>query len=138
MYIGKKEAIKDFPDADKFIKPSDPGYKSDKKATYTIFKDDGQITNYDLTDVQDIYGLRAGTINKYPGGVVGDQYSYYQNGRYTDISIRHRKAGEVGYTPIFGYRRFYPTTTLCTWGKYEGSYAGENPEYIATYGHELE
>lgn len=139
LCIGKKEAIKDFPDSDKFIKPSDPGYDSDKKATYTVFKDDGQIINYDLTDVQDVYGIRAGTINNYPGGVPGDQYSYHQyNSRYDDIEIRHRRAGESQGTAIFGYRRFYPTTTMCTWGKYEGAAPGPNPNYIATYGHELE
>lgn len=139
LCIGKKEAIKDFPDSDKFIKPSDPGYDSDKKATYTIFKDDGQIINYDLTDVQDSYGTRVGTINNYPGGVPGDQYSYHQyNSRYDDIEIRHRRVGEHQGTAIFGYRRFSPTTTMCTWGKYEGAAPGPNPNYIATYGHELE
>lgn len=139
LCIGKKKPIENFLDSDKFIKPSDPGYDSDKKATYTIFKDDGQVINYDLTDVQDVYGTRVGTINNYPGGVVGDQYSYHQyNSRYNDIEIRHRRAGENIGTAIFGYRRFNPTTTLCTWGKYKGSYAGPNPEYIATYGHELE
>lgn len=138
LNIGKKEAIEDFPYYDKFVKPRDPGYDSDKKATYTIFKDDGQVINYDLTNVQDASGIRTGAINKYPGGVDGDTYVYFQNGRYDGIQISHYKAGELQGSPIFGYKCLDPTATLCPWGKYKGNIHDLNPEYITTYVQKLE
>ncbi|QOR57629.1 hypothetical protein [uncultured phage cr130_1] len=138
LCIGKKE--KEKTSLETFTIPDNPGYTYDNKAIYTIFKNDGLVIKYDLTDVQDYDGVRSGIINNYPGGDTGYRYLYRQHGRYEDIEIARIKSGESQLSRIFGYRCYARTDVMCTWGKYAGPTLPNEDfnDYITTYGHKLE
>lgn len=141
LCIGKKKAIKDFLDSDKFIKPEGypkvteyKNFDPNTHAIYTVFKNDGNVSEYNFSGItNDTCDTKWGVIDNYPGNTdENTTYSYRWNRSSMGI-FRKRKSDQYPIQ-IFNYVGTEGTRTV--WAKYNYNYDQGIP--LATYDSEEE
>lgn len=127
LYIGKKKAIENFPDADKFIKPEGypkvteyKNFNPNKYAIYTVFKNDGNVSKYNFSGItNDTCDTKWGIIDNYPGNTDKNTiYSYRWN--RSSMGIYRKRESDQAAMQIFNYVGTAGTRTV--WTKYKYNY----------------
>lgn len=141
LCIGKKKAIKDFLDSDKFIKPEGypkvteyKNFNPNTHAIYTVFKNDGNVSEYNFSGItNDTCDTKWGVIDNYPGNTDENTIYSYRWNRSSMGIFRKRKSDQYPIQ-IFNYVGTEGTRTV--WAKYNYNYDQGIP--LATYDSEEE